>query len=54
MKKIVKGEIVYEPKGSLFVLFGCGGGTDQKKRPIMGEIANKLADVVFITDDNPR
>ena len=44
----------YEPKGRLFVLFGCGGGTDQKKRPIMGEIANKLADVVFITDDNPR
>ena len=43
-----------EKKGRLFVLFGCGGDRDKEKRPIMGEIANKLADVVFITDDNPR
>ena len=41
-------------KGRLFVLFGCGGDRDKGNRPIMGEIANKLADVVFITDDNPR
>ena len=38
----------------LFVLFGCEGDRDKEKRPLMGEIANKLADVVFITDDNPR
>ena len=40
--------------GKLFVLFGCEGDKDKEKRPLMGEIAHKLADVVFITDDNPR
>ena len=43
-----------EKKGRLFVLFGCGGDRDKEKRQVMGQIANKLADVVFITDDNPR
>jgi UDP-N-acetylmuramyl-tripeptide synthetase len=38
----------------LKVLFGCGGNRDKTKRPIMGNIANNLADVVYITDDNPR
>jgi len=42
-------------KGSrLHVLFGCGGERDTKKRPIMGRIAAELADVVLVTDDNPR
>jgi UDP-N-acetylmuramoyl-L-alanyl-D-glutamate--2,6-diaminopimelate ligase len=42
-------------KGSrLHVLFGCGGERDATKRPIMGKIASQLADVVLITDDNPR
>jgi len=42
-------------KGSrLIVLFGCGGDRDNKKRPIMGEIASRLADLVIVTDDNPR
>ena len=36
------------------VLFGCGGDRDKTKRPVMGKIANDLADMVFITDDNPR
>ncbi len=40
--------------GKLCVIFGCGGNRDQFKRPIMGEIATRLADVVVITDDNPR
>ncbi len=38
----------------LAVVFGCGGDRDATKRPIMGKIANDLADVVFVTDDNPR
>ena len=41
-------------KGKLFVVFGAGGDRDKTKRPIMGEIASKLADSVIITSDNPR
>ncbi|TCP95003.1 UDP-N-acetylmuramoylalanyl-D-glutamate--2,6-diaminopimelate ligase [Cricetibacter osteomyelitidis] len=40
--------------GKLWCVFGCGGDRDNSKRPIMGEIAEKMADVVVITDDNPR
>lgn len=40
--------------GKLYCIVGCGGDRDAGKRPIMGRIANDLADVAIITDDNPR
>jgi UDP-N-acetylmuramoyl-L-alanyl-D-glutamate--2,6-diaminopimelate ligase len=50
----VLGALRPHARGRLFVVFGCGGDRDPGKRPQMGRTACALADVVIVTDDNPR
>ena len=47
-------DIAQQRAGQLWCVFGCGGDRDALKRPIMGRIAESIADHVMVTSDNPR
>ena len=54
LKKLKCFKVVKNPEARLVLVFGCGGNRDKGKRKMMGKVTRKFADIVFITDDNPR
>lgn len=51
---LVSARQVTAAEAQLICVFGCGGDRDRDKRPLMGEIAERLADLTVVTSDNPR
>jgi len=54
LENLIKTARELNPKGRVITLFGCGGGKDRSKRPIMGEASGRLSDLTILTNDNPR
>jgi len=54
LENLIKTARELNPKGRVITLFGCGGGKDRTKRPIMGEVSGRLSDLTILTNDNPR
>ena len=53
LKNVLKSVKLYV-NNNLIIVFGCGGNRDKGKRSIMGKIAHNYADIIYVTDDNPR
>ena len=51
---LLAGRKIVGKDAQVILVFGCGGGRDQLKRPKMGDIASQFADLVYVTSDNPR
>jgi UDP-N-acetylmuramoyl-L-alanyl-D-glutamate--2,6-diaminopimelate ligase len=54
LQKLLETARELHPSGRMITLFGCGGERDRTKRPLMGEAAGRLSDVVVLSSDNPR
>ncbi len=54
LENLIKTARELNSKGRVITLFGCGGGKDRTKRPIMGEASGRLSDLTILTNDNPR
>ena len=54
LENLIKTARELNPTGRVITLFGCGGGKDRTKRPIMGEVSGRLSDLTILTNDNPR
>lgn len=54
LEKVLTTLVEVKGEQRLITVFGCGGDRDRKKRPVMGEMAVRLSDHVFVTSDNPR
>jgi UDP-N-acetylmuramoyl-L-alanyl-D-glutamate--2,6-diaminopimelate ligase len=54
LENLIKTARELNPRGRVITLFGCGGGKDRTKRPVMGEVAGRLSDLTILTNDNPR
>ena len=54
LEKLIRTARELNPKGRIITLFGCGGGKDRTKRPVMGEVTGRLSDLTILSSDNPR